>query len=171
MPRYSDLQRYDIDCVSIKLVKEAMSLKSNRCLDSPKTVARAVYKYFSAMDRESCIVLNVDVKSVPINYNVVSVGTISNTPVVPRELLKSAILSNAYGIIMVHNHLSGGNPTPSRDDISVTMRVSRACEIIGVKLLDHIIIGNTRRRYYSFLQDGYIRDDNESERIYRIDEW
>ena len=151
MPRYSELRRYDVDCVSIKLVRESMSLKCNRPLDCPGTVARFLYKYFADLDRESCIVVNVDIKSSPLNYNVVSIGTINSSPVVPREIFKSAILPNAYGIIMANNHLSSGRPEPSRNDVNVTMRVNRACEIMGVQLLDHVIIGRTPRRYYSFM--------------------
>ena len=120
MARDRQIQRYSINCVSIKLTKEGKSLKYSRHLDCPEEVAKVLYNYFADLDRESCMVVNVDIKGTPINYNVVSIGTLNTSPIVPRELLKSAILSNAYGIIMAHNHLSAGDVVPSRDDINVT---------------------------------------------------
>ena len=66
-------------------------------------------------------------------------------------LMRNALLTNAFGFIIAHNH-PGGDPTPSRDDISTTSRVKQASEIIGVRCYDHIVIGD--QYYYSFNQAG-----------------
>jgi len=68
-----------------------------------------------------------------------------------QEILKPAILSNSAGIILSHNHPSG-DPSPSQEDIRLTEGLSKACEILGIKLLDHVIIGELGS--YSFKSAG-----------------
>ncbi len=82
----------------------------------------------------------------------VSVGSLNQSIVHPREVFKTALLSSAAAIILVHNHPTG-DPAPSRDDIEITRRLKEAGEIIGVKLLDHIIIGDS---YTSFVSSGLL---------------
>ena len=78
-------------------------------------------------------------------------GTIDACLVTGRELFKSAILSNAASVILVHNHPSG-DPSPSEADLDFTQRIKDAGELIGIPLLDHIIIGDCK--YLSFRQEG-----------------
>ena len=80
-------------------------------------------------------------------------GSLTTTILHPREVFKSAILANAASIILVHNHPSG-DPTPSREDIEITKRLQRAGHLLGIKVLDHIVIG--REKYVSMKDDGYI---------------
>jgi DNA repair protein RadC len=74
----------------------------------------------------------------------VSHGSIAYAPVHPREVFKRALLNNAYGIILMHNHPSG-NSTPSQDDVVLTQRMIEAGGILGVKVFDHLVV----------TQDGY----------------
>jgi DNA repair protein RadC len=83
--------------------------------------------------------------------DVVSVGTLTQSCGHPRELYKAAILTNAAAIILVHNHPSG-DPSPSLEDAQLTARISKAGEILGIKLLDHVIIGELG--HYSFANAG-----------------
>ena len=83
----------------------------------------------------------------------ISVGELSNTTVHPREVFNPAIKKSAAAIIIVHNHPSG-DPTPSDDDIKTTKRLISVGEIIGIKLLDHIIIGDDK--YVSLKSIGEI---------------
>ena len=76
----------------------------------------------------------------------------------PRELLKAAILSNATGIIMLHNHPSG-SLQPSRQDISLTDKLKMVCDLVDVKLLDHIIVGRGNE-YYSFYENDIISNSH-----------
>ena len=71
--------------------------------------------------------------------------------VFPREIFKEALLLNSPNIILVHNHPSG-NLSPSREDISLTKRIKEAGQLMGVKVLDHIIV--TQSDYFSFVQEG-----------------
>jgi len=84
---------------------------------------------------------------------VISEGSVNSSIVHPREVMIPAIKESATRIILVHNHPSG-DPSPSQADIEITHRVSKAGEIIGIKLSDHIIIGGTE--FYSFADEGMI---------------
>lgn len=76
-----------------------------------------------------------------ISVETVSIGALSNTVVHPREVFSSAIRKSAAGVIFVHNHPSG-DPTPSQEDVATTERLKKCGEILGIKVIDHIIIGN-----------------------------
>ena len=102
-------------------------------------------------DREKLISLMLNTKNVVIGLDVVSVGSLSASIAHPREIFKSAILKNAAAIILVHNHPSG-DPSPSGDDIHLTERISKAGEILGINLLDHVILGELGN--YSFANAG-----------------
>jgi DNA repair protein RadC len=69
-------------------------------------------------------------------------GTLDRAVVEPREILKRALLCNAAGIIVYHNHPSG-DPSPSREDREFTRRLASAAELLGIRLLDHLVVGTT----------------------------
>lgn len=79
----------------------------------------------------------------------ISHGTVNSSLVRPREILIRALAIGATSIALVHNHPSG-DVQPSKSDVDVTKRVRKACEIVGVQLCDHIIIGDTR---FSFMEN------------------
>ncbi len=82
----------------------------------------------------------------------IGLGTINQAVVEPREIFRRAIINGAASIIVVHNHPSG-NTTPSSEDRRLTSKIKDTAEIIGIKFLDHIIIGDG---FYSFADDGQI---------------
>ena len=92
-----------------------------------------------AKDRECFAAIHLDSRNCPIAVEIVSVGTLNASMVHPREVFKAAILSNAEGIIIAHNHPSG-DPTPSREDLELTRRMVQAGEILGIEVLDHIVV-------------------------------
>ena len=102
-------------------------------------------------DREKLICLMLNAKNVVIGMEIVSVGSLTASIAHPREIFKAAILKNAASIILVHNHPSG-DPSPSQDDVRLTERISRAGELLGIKLLDHVIVGESDS--YSFTNAG-----------------
>ena len=77
----------------------------------------------------------------------ISLGSLTSSLVHPREVFKTAILQNSASIILIHNHPSG-DPAPSNDDIEITQRLKTAGDSLGIKILDHIIVGDN---YFSFL--------------------
>ena len=113
---------------------------------------RALRPCFSGLDREQFLVCCLDAKNASIGVNVVSIGTLTLSLVHPREVFKPAILLNACAIIAVHNHPSG-DPTPSPEDRTLTTRLREAGDLLGIRLLDHLILGDDR--LYSFADQGW----------------
>ena len=103
---------------------------------------------FDDYDREVFAVVNIRANGQPINMNIVSIGTLDSSLTNPREILKSMVLSNAFAVMLFHNHPSG-NLNPSREDFIITNRMNDICDLIGIKLWDHIIIG-PNDEFYSF---------------------
>lgn len=107
----------------------------------------AVYEMFrerfDAADREEFLTLFLDGKNRVQAFHVVSKGTLTASLVHPREVFKAAILANAAAMILVHNHPSG-DPTPSAEDHAITERLKRAGDLLGIRILDHVVIGDGR---------------------------
>ena len=103
--------------------------------------------------RESikCLLLNRSNKVLGVAS--ICEGGISDAPVDIRIILQAALLSNASGIILSHNHPSG-NLSPSLDDDKITKKIKEACQVVNISFLDHIII--TSESYYSYADDGRI---------------
>lgn len=102
--------------------------------------------------KEYFIALHLDGKNRIICVDIVSTGSLNQSIVHPRETFKTALLSSAAAIILMHNHPTG-DPTPSSEDLEVTRRLREAGDLLGIKVLDHIIIGST---YYSFVERGVL---------------
>lgn len=142
---------FQLDVVSIRMVKDA-PFYSDKPLDHPQKVVELLAKEICDIDREVMYVINMNTKAVPINCSLVSIGTLNQSLVTPREILKASILSNAAGILLLHLHPSG-DITPSEADMLVTKRMGMACDIMGIDLLDHIIVGTDGISYFSFCEN------------------
>lgn len=147
----SDDEAFKLDTVSVRLVKTREPVTSEEPLSSPDAVVRALAKEMSDYDREVIGVINFNAKMQPINVNFVSAGTLNYSVAHPREILKSAILSNASSMMMIHNHPSQ-DTTPSEADVMITDRMSQLCELAGIPLVDHIIVGGDGKEYFSFTE-------------------
>ena len=108
-------------------------------LKSPEEVARS-FEYLRTRDREEFVSLHLDKGNHPLCWDRVSVGTLSEAVIHPREVFKTALLSNASAVIFIHNHPSG-SPEPSRADIDITRRIAEAGRLLGVTVHDHVIVG------------------------------
>jgi len=120
------------------------------------TAPHQVYETFSFLmqeTKEMFICLHLDGKNRIICCDLVSVGSLNQSIVHPREVFKTAFLSNAAAIICVHQHPTG-DPSPSSEDIAITRRLKEAGDICGLKVLDHIIIGDGE--YLSFVERGLL---------------
>ena len=146
-----------LEVVNIRLVKEPsiLSSKQIRCTDDAVEV---ITEQLSAFDREVFGVLNLSSKGTPICFNVVSIGTLTESYAAPREVYKSAVLSNASAILAFHCHPSGC-PEPSQADIITTQRLQQAGEIMGVKMIDHIIVGCGTGDHISFAARGMLTEN------------
>ena len=131
-----------VPLVKLQAVKERFVPYGREAnIDSPEKVVNMVRRILKDADREHLLVISVDTKSKPVCLEIVGIGSLSVLYVEAREIFKHAILSNASGIIMVHNHPSG-DVTPSPDDFKITKRIKKAGDLLGINLLDHIIVGD-----------------------------
>ena len=142
-----------INIVSIKMVKESSFLYQTHTISSPNDAYEVIKDQLQDSDREQFIIACLNTNNEPMNILVVSVGTLNKAIVYPREVFKTAILSNAASIMAFHNHPSG-ETTPSQQDIQLTQRLVEAGELLGIKLLDHLIIGDGT--FISLKEKGYL---------------
>lgn len=147
----SSTRPYKLDRVAIRMVKEP-PLYSSEPLRSPEAAVKVIADMLRQYDREAFCIVNLRNDLSPINMNIVSTGTLNASLAHPREILKSAVLSNASATMLFHNHPSG-NLTPSREDTEITDRMSKLFALADMPLLDHIIIGNGDQ-YYSFKENS-----------------
>lgn len=110
-------------------------------INSPKSIAKIYMEEMRYLDKEHIKVVFLDTKNGILSDIYISIGTVNASLVDPREVFKEALTRGAVNIILLHNHPSG-DPSPSSDDIDVTKRLVKAGEVIGIKVIDHLIIGD-----------------------------
>ena len=121
------------------------------------TASRQVYEHLHPqlcdLNQEKFLCLLLDTKNRLIREQEISSGGLEASTVNPRDVFTHAIRETASAVIFVHNHPSG-DPTPSREDIALSRRLREAGELLGLRVLDHVIIG--KRRYVSFADEGML---------------
>lgn len=108
---------------------------------SPDVIANMVMDEMKFLQKEHFNIVILDTKNQIISIENISIGTLNASIVHPRDVYKAAIQKNGNAIILLHNHPSG-DVTPSGEDINITKRLVEAGNLIGIKVLDHLIIGN-----------------------------
>jgi DNA repair protein RadC len=144
---------YRIQVVRVQVVREGSFAAYARTLDNPAAAAELVRPLLEGADREHFLVICLNVKNRVNAVHTVSIGSLNASMVHPREVFKAAILTNAAGVILAHNHPSG-DPAPSKEDRAVTTGLVQAGKLLGIPVLDHVIIGEGR--HFSFRQAGLI---------------
>ncbi|AGA70470.1 DNA replication and repair protein RadC [Desulfitobacterium dichloroeliminans LMG P-21439] len=122
-------------------------------INSPQDIAHLVMEEMRYLDREHFRVVSLSTKNHVLGISSISVGSLNSSLVHPRECFKEAIRRNSNAIILLHNHPSG-DPSPSREDLDVTQRLSDGGQILGIEVLDHVIIGDNR--YISLKERGIL---------------
>ena len=133
MPKKND---FKLDVVSVRLVKDA-PIYSEHTFNNPADIADVMGDCMCQFDREVVCVVNLRSDLKPIN------------------VFKSSILSNAASMMLIHCHPSG-NVFPSKADTMMTDRMNKLCELMGIPLIDHIIVGGDNREFFSFREKGMI---------------
>ena len=105
------------------------------------------------MDRECFLAIHLNAQNRVIGTERVSVGTANGALVHPREVFRAAILNGACAIIIAHNHPSGISD-PSAEDRALTTRLIAAGDLLGIKVLDHVIVTDDPAEFYSFADLG-----------------
>lgn len=127
--------------VKLRQVRDGRVRFAVNKVSKPMEVFKAVQPYYKGADREVLSVLCLDSQNQPTCFNVVSIGGLNTTRTRPAEIVKPALLSNALGLILVHNHPSGALD-PSPEDVEFTRAVAKACEMLGIELHDHLIVSD-----------------------------
>ncbi|AMG67648.1 RadC family protein [Providencia stuartii] len=122
-------------------------------ISDPNLLKMRLVELFSGQEREVFTVLFLNNQHQIISYEELFRGTINRVEVHPREIIRFAMKMNASAIILAHNHPSG-NPEPSDADRQVTFRIKEACTLMGIKLLDHFVVGH--KNCVSFLERGWL---------------
>ncbi len=144
--------------LSVSYRKKRLSKEASACLGTKVCSSSELYRLFKDLWKE-CVekfyVLHLNNKNVIQSFPLVSVGHLTSSLVHPREVFKAALVADSASIICIciHNHPSG-DPYPSSEDVEVTQSLKNVGGIIGVKLLDHLIIGNDE--YFSLSDNSYL---------------
>lgn len=140
---------------AIELGRRIHSMQTDEryVIRSPEDVSNYVMEDMRFLQQEHFVCLYLNTKNQVIHRKTVFIGSLNASIVHPREIFKEAFRRSAASVICLHNHPSG-NPSPSREDIEVTKRLTEAGKVLGVELLDHIIIGD--RKFVSLKEQGYV---------------
>ena len=153
------MNKKDFDLVGVRLVPERKLYSEKEIVCSSDAVA-LLSKELGEHDREVFCVLHLSPRGLPLSASITSMGELTSTLVHPREVFKSAVLSSAAGIMLLHNHPSG-NLTPSEEDINTTERIAVCGRVLGIPVVDHIICAE--HGYISMRSYGYEHLFNDSE--------
>ena len=150
--------------VAIRLVEEPPLISETEIL-SPSDAVLLVGDNLKQHAKEILCMICMDAKGRPLNMSVVSMGTLTNSIVDPKEVFKTALLCNAASIVILHNHPSG-ELTPSKADIMVTDQLVKCGKYMALPVHDHIIVGNTKTKgYYSMKENLLIDDSRQAQRV------
>ena len=150
-----EVRRKSVNIYSLRMVKESSATYQAEPMRSPAEAYRLINQIFEldSMPNEYFVMVCLDTKNKLAGAHVISAGSLNSSIVHPREVFKAEMLNNAAAIILAHNHPSG-DPEPSCEDIETTQRLVNAGNILGIKVLDHMVIGDGR--YISFKEQGLI---------------
>lgn len=149
-------KRFFLKRIEAKYAKECVREDAPEWVTKRFTAPKDIFEIFKGLEleaKEHFLSLHLDGKNRIIAVDRVSVGSLNQSIVHPREVFKTAMLSSAAAIILVHNHPSG-DVTPSNEDLVITRRLKEAGDILGINVLDHIIIG--KDDYLSFVKKGFM---------------
>ena len=136
---------------TVKRSGDGAPTRISQYLRTPSQCAATLIRLLEDEPSEVFAIVCLNTKLRVIAYHEVSRGTLDSSLAHPREVFRAAILTNAAGIILVHNHPSG-DPSPSAEDRALTHRLRAVGTLLGIEVLDHLVIGDGQ--YYSFKETG-----------------
>ena len=128
---------------------------SSDIIRSPEAVSKLFHSILPNNVQEHFVAVYLDGSHTPIGYSVVHTGTANQSVVHPRDVFQRAVMLGSVSIVVGHNHPSG-NLDLSAEDVQITEKLKDAGKILGIKVLDHLVLGNTPKDYYSFQEHGRI---------------
>lgn len=156
-----------VPLVRLQVVRERFLPYGQEKISSPEKVVKMVRRLLDGSDKECILAIPVDTKSKPLGIEFVAMGSVNCAYAFAREIYKHALISNATGVIIVHNHPSG-EVMPSEQDWKFTREIQEAGDLLGVELLDHIIVGD-EEKYFSMsethrweIREKYVSREKEA---------
>ena len=137
-----------------KRVYETYDIKTNLLVNNASVVFNYFSRIISLEKQEHFLVLFLDHQKKLISYKILFIGTLNESIVHPREVFKEAFLNSSSAIILVHNHPSGV-VTPSKADDEITSNLAQIGELMGIKVLDHVIV--SENKFYSYVESGRLK--------------
>ena len=128
-------------------------MNTNPRITSPVTAEQFIRPVFRGLDHEECWCIFLSCGNTVLCTQMLSKGTMTSTSIDARTVLRQALLCNAKSIILLHNHLSG-DPLPSVADIKLTNQLRKACVLLDINLIDHIILAEDS--FFSFSEEQII---------------
>lgn len=147
--------RYQLKTFQVRFVAEPAECpigSACRASEEVERVARVIYERLDA-DKEHFVLLVMNNKNRVNGFKVISTGTLTSSLVHPREVWRAALHLCAAAVVFVHNHPSG-DPSPSPEDIDLTKRLKETGDVLGIRVLDHVILGHGR--IFSFCDRGLL---------------
>ena len=129
-------------------------MQVSQSITTPQAAKAILHEQMQSLDHEEVWAVFLDRKAKDIDQQKLSKGTLTQTSIDCRTVLRNALLVNAASLILLHNHPSG-DPRPSAQDIHFTERLRNACYLMDVNLLDHIIVGEDG--FFSFANENIIK--------------
>ncbi len=128
-----------IDIVKIQMVKDGTIEYGKKPINNPRELADLGLKFLKNADREMFILVCLNTKNYVNCIHLVSIGTLDRAVISPREVMKTALLSNAASIAFIHNHPSG-DVEPSPEDVHLTKTLASCADLFDIRILDHVIV-------------------------------
>lgn len=141
---------------SLELGKRVSSIlpRDMVSIDSPESIAVLFMEELRHLKQETFRILLLNAKGEVISTEIISTGELTSTLVHPREVFRPAVKKSAAAVVLVHNHPSG-DPQPSREDIETTSRLQECGKMMGIRVIDHIVIGDGI--YVSMMSEGLMK--------------
>lgn len=142
-----------LSVVKLQVVREEVEYYGTKTICNPKDMEEVVRKFIGDADREVFIAVNLSTANTINSIHIISIGTLNQSVVHPRECFKAALLCNAQAVVFAHNHPSG-EVKPSVEDRQVTSQLKQCGQLLEIKVLDHVIIGE--KGYFSFQENALL---------------
>ena len=144
------IDNYELKQVTVRLkLGEGPSYYSKTPMTNMQDAVQVMQDVLKQLPNEMVVVVNADNHLKPLNFSIISLGSVNASMAPIQNCLRTAILSNSNNIMLFHNHPSG-DVEPSEDDESVTKRLSEAAKLMDINLVDHIIVGGETGNLFSF---------------------
>ena len=139
--------------IRLQMIREEIEYYGTKKVRSPGDADQVVRSFIGNSDREVFLTLNLSSANDINSIHVVSIGSLNQSIVHPRECFKAALLSNAASVVLAHNHPSG-EVTPSAEDKQITVKLKECGQLLNIQVVDHVIVGE--KGYFSFKENGLL---------------